>query len=113
MLPDVIELDELRTGERREGIFSGFMVLLQKMGLGVGLFLVGQALGLAGFIESVPGEPPPQQPDSALFAIRSAIGLLPMLFLIGGLIIAYFYPLTRDVHQQICLELAQKTNQDE
>lgn len=113
MLPDVIELDELRTGERREGIFSGFMVLLQKMGLGVGLFLVGQALGLAGFIESVPGEPPPQQPDSALFAIRSAIGLLPMLFLIGGLIIAYFYPLTREVHRQICLELAEKPNQDD
>ena len=113
MLPDVIELDELRTGERREGIFSGFMVLLQKMGLGVALFLVGQALGLAGFIESVPGEAPPQQPESALFAIRSAIGILPMLSLIAGLILAYFYPLSRDVHKQICLDLASKQNQDE
>lgn len=113
MLPDVIELDELRTGERREGIFSGFMVLLQKMGLGVGLFIVGQALGLAGFIESVPGEPPPQQPESALFAIRSAIGVLPMLSLIAGVVLAYFYPLSRDVHKQICLDLAEKQNQEQ
>ncbi|MFP4254489.1 MAG: MFS transporter [Halothece sp.] len=112
MLPDVIELDELRTGERREGIFSGFMVLLQKMGLGLGLFLVGQALGLAGFIESVPGEPPPQQPESALLAIRSAIGVLPMLSLMAGVILAYFYPLSRDVHKQICLDLAEKQNQE-
>lgn len=112
MLPDVIELDELRTGERREGIFSGFMVLLQKMGLGVGLFIVGQALGLAGFIESVPGEPPPQQPETALIAIRSAIGVLPMLSLIAGVVLAYFYPLSRDVHKQICLDLAEKQNQE-
>jgi GPH family glycoside/pentoside/hexuronide:cation symporter len=31
MMPDVIELDELQTGQRREGIFYGFMVLLQKV----------------------------------------------------------------------------------
>ncbi|AFZ44153.1 putative sodium/sugar (melibiose) symporter [Halothece sp. PCC 7418] len=111
MVPDVIELDELKTGQRREGIFYGFMVLLQKMGLALGLFLVGQSLEWAGFIESVPGQPPPQQPDSALFAIRIAIAPLPMVSLIGGLILAYFYPLTREVHQQICMELAEKREQ--
>ncbi|MBE9151691.1 MFS transporter, partial [Coleofasciculus sp. LEGE 07092] len=54
MMPDVIELDELNTGKRREGIFYGFMVLLQKVGLAVGLFVVGQALELSGFIETIP-----------------------------------------------------------
>lgn len=111
MVPDVIELDELETGQRREGIFYGFMVLLQKIGLALGLFLVGQSLEWAGFIESVPGQPVPEQPESALLAIRIAIAPLPMLSLIGGLILAYFYPLTREVHQQICLEIAQKQNQ--
>ena len=33
MVPDVIELDELETGQRREGVFYAFMVLLQKFGL--------------------------------------------------------------------------------
>lgn len=108
MVPDVIELDELKTGQRREGIFYGFMVLLQKMGLALGLFLVGQSLEWAGFIESMPNQPPPEQPESALLAIRIAIAPLPMLSLIGGLVLAYFYPLSKEVHEQICLELAEK-----
>lgn len=108
MVADVIELDELRTGQRREGIFYGFMVLLQKVGLALGLFLVGQALDLAGFIESAAGEPIPNQPESALLAIRIAIGPLPAIALLGGLILAYFYPLTREVHDEARLRLAER-----
>ncbi len=56
MIPDIIELDELQTGQRREGIFYGFMVLLQKFALAFGLFLVGQILQQAGFIERAAGQ---------------------------------------------------------
>ena len=108
MMPDVIELDELQTGQRREGIFYGFMVLLQKVGLAIGLFIVGQALELAGFIETVSGQPAPTQPTSALLAIRLAIGPLPTLALIFGLILAYFYPITREVHAEILLKLKER-----
>lgn len=108
MMPDVIELDELNTGQRREGIFYGFMVFLQKLGLALGLFLVGQALDIAGFIETVPGQPAPTQPDSALLAIRIAIGPLPTIALIGGLVLAYFYPITREVHAEILLKLKER-----
>ncbi len=108
MMPDVIELDELQTGQRREGIFYGFMVLLQKVGLAIGLFIVGQALGVAGFIETIPGQPAPIQPNSALLAIRIAIGPLPTLALIFGLILAYFYPITREVHAEILLKLKER-----
>ena len=80
MIPDVIELDELQTGQRREGIFYGFMVLLQKFGLAFGLFLVGNALQVSGFKESVAGSPLPIQPESALFAIRIAVGHTYSLF---------------------------------
>ncbi|MDV3000141.1 MAG: hypothetical protein N5P05_001747 [Chroococcopsis gigantea SAG 12.99] len=108
MVPDVIELDELKTGQRREGTFYAFMVLLQKFGLALGLFLVGIALDLAGFKAQVPGGPIPVQPDSALWAIRMAIGPLPAIFLLISLVLAYFYPLTRTVHAEILLQLAQK-----
>ncbi len=105
MVPDVIELDELQTGQRREGIFYGFMVLLQKFGLALGLFLVGAALEASGFIESIPGQPIPTQPDNALLAIRIAIAPLPAIILIIGLVLAYFYPITQEVHQEIMLKL--------
>lgn len=105
MIPDVIDLDELNTGQRREGVFYAFMVLLQKVGLALGLFLVGQALNFAGFISTVSGEAAPVQPDSALLAIRLAIGPIPTVFLIVGIILACFYPITQAVHGEILLKL--------
>ncbi|HAC63849.1 MAG TPA: MFS transporter [Cyanothece sp. UBA12306] len=112
MVPDVIELDELETGQRREGIFYAFMVLLQKFGLALGLFLVGIVLQTAGFIERVPGSAIPVQPESALLAIRLAVGPLPAIILIVGLVLAYFYPITREVHAEIRLKLQEKHNRE-
>ena len=110
MIPDVIELDELNTGQRREGIFYSFMVLLQKFGLALALFLVGIALEWSGFIERPPGGEIPVQPDSALLAIRIAIAPLPTIVLILGLILAYFYPITKEKHAEIRLKLQERKN---
>ncbi|XFA74159.1 MFS transporter [Thermosynechococcaceae cyanobacterium Okahandja] len=112
MIPDVIDLDELNSGQRREGVFYAFMVLLQKIGLALGLFLVGQALEWAGYISSVAGQPPPVQPESALLAIRVAIGPLPTLCLMVGLVLAYLYPITESVHQEILLKLHAQRQKD-
>jgi GPH family glycoside/pentoside/hexuronide:cation symporter len=108
MIPDVVELDELKTGQRREGIFYSYMVLLQKMALAIGLFLVGQILQFSGFIQSLPGQPEPVQPESALLAIRLLIGPVPTVILTLGLVLAYFYPITREVHADILLKLQER-----
>ncbi len=105
MIPDVIELDELETGQRREGVFYGFMVLLQKVALALGLFLVGQALEVSGFLKTTAGQAAPVQPDSALFMIRLMVGPVPAVVLIIGVILAYFYPITREKHAEILLRL--------
>jgi len=110
MMPDVIELDELRTGQRREGIFYGFIILLQKIGIAIGLFLVLQALNWAGYIPSS-GDSVPTQPQSALLAIRLAIGPLPTLCLIIGIVLAYFYPITREIHAETLLRLKERREQ--
>jgi GPH family glycoside/pentoside/hexuronide:cation symporter len=109
MIPDIIELDELQTGQRREGIFYGFMVLLQKFGLALGLFLVGNTLQAYGFKEAVIGQSSlPVQPESALLAIRIAVGPIPTVCLIAGLVLMYFYPITREMHAEIMLKLQEK-----
>ena len=105
MIPDVVDLDELNTGKRREGIFYSFMVFMQKLGLALALFLIGVALEWSGFIKQVPGEAVPVQPESALFAIRVAIAPLPTAFLIIGLILTYFYPITKEAHADILRQL--------
>ena len=103
MLPDVIELDELQTGKRREGIFYAFMSLLQKLGLAGGLFLVGAALNWAEFVADQT-----TQPESALLAIRAFMGPVPLLLLSCGLVLCYFYPITRTVHAEILLKLVEQ-----
>ncbi|HEY9881418.1 MAG TPA: MFS transporter [Leptolyngbyaceae cyanobacterium] len=103
MLPDVIELDELQTGQRREGIFYAFMTLLQKVGLAGGLFLVGAALQASGFVAANT-----EQPESALTAIRFFMGPVPMLLLIGSLVLTWFYPITREIHAEVLLKLAER-----
>jgi glycoside/pentoside/hexuronide:cation symporter, GPH family len=108
MIPDVIELDELQTGQRREGIFYGFMVLLQKVALALGLFVVGWVLQKSGFLETVSGQPEPIQPESALWAIRMLVGPAPLVVLLIGLGLAYLYPITKEVHAEILLKLQER-----
>jgi GPH family glycoside/pentoside/hexuronide:cation symporter len=105
MLPDVIELDELRTGQRREGVFYGFMVFLQKLGLALGLFLVGLVLELQGFDERASIG---QQPESALTAIRVMIGPVPTVVLLCGIVLTAFYPITRQKHQETLAALKER-----
>ena len=107
MLPDVIELDELETGKRREGVYYGFFVLLQKLGLALGLFLVSQALSVAGYITPPPGATTAiVQPDSALLAIRLMIGPIPALILAAGIFLVYKFPITKAGHEETLRQLA-------
>ncbi|MEO1620774.1 MAG: MFS transporter [Cyanobacteria bacterium J06632_3] len=108
LMPDVIDLDELNTGQRREGTFYSFMTLLQKLGLALGLFLVGAALKAAGFIRVLPGEALPAQPESAQNAIRLFMGPVPLLFVICAAVLVFFYPLTREAHAEVMLKLAER-----
>ena len=80
----------------------------KKIGLALALFLIGIVLEAAGFAEQIPGQPIPPQPESALLAIRLAIAPLPALTLVIGIILAYFYPITREVHAQIRLQLSER-----
>jgi glycoside/pentoside/hexuronide:cation symporter, GPH family len=108
MLPDVIELDELNTGQRREGIFYSFIVFVQKICLGIAINVILQRLGTAGYIKPTTEIAIPIQPNSVLDVIRFSIGPIPAIALICGLVLAYFYPLTREVHAEILLKLKQR-----
>ncbi|KAB8332458.1 MFS transporter [Scytonema tolypothrichoides VB-61278] len=113
MLPDVIELDELKTGQRREGIFYSFIVFAQKICLGIAVNIVLQQLGNAGYIRPTNEIPITIQPDSVLEVIRFSIGPIPAIALICGLVLTYFYPITREMHAQILLQLQERQNKVE
>lgn len=100
MLGEVVDEDELRTGERREGIFTGFLTFLRKLGGASGVALAALVLELAGFEG---GTPPP---ESAVRAIRLVTSLGPALFLGLAAAIAAGYPLGRAAHDEILARLA-------
>ncbi len=105
MIPDVVELDELRTGRRREGSFYSFAAFFQKLGTGAAIWALGQALAVSGYIIPTAGQPLPQQPAAAVNAIRTAMGAAPALLLVLAVACAIKFPITRESHQALREEL--------
>jgi GPH family glycoside/pentoside/hexuronide:cation symporter len=108
MLPEVIDWDELTTGQRREGLFYSILMFIYQITFAVGLFLVGQWLDWSGFQAAIPGPIKLIQPHSALVAIRQAIVILPTTALIISLILTYFYPINSRVHQYTIVKLKKR-----
>ena len=49
MLTDVYDIDEIRTGKRREGLYSGMTTFLRKFASGIAVLLMGFGLQALGF----------------------------------------------------------------
>jgi GPH family glycoside/pentoside/hexuronide:cation symporter len=108
MLPDVVELDELETGQRREGIYYGFFVFLQKLGISLGLALSNFALEAAGYINAEDLTNLPQQPTAVLTALRIFVSFVPAVILLISFPIVRRYPITREKHAEILAAIAAK-----
>lgn len=110
ILPDVIDWDELRTGRRQEGIYYGIRTLIRKLtGAGV-IFVTLQILGWSGYHAPPDGVTQYQQPESALFMIRAMDSFIGAGILVGTIILAWSYPLTREKYQRIQKLLAVRKN---
>lgn len=108
MVPDVVEYDELRTGQRREGSYYAFASFFQKLATGVALWGIGLALAYTGYITPQPDMPPPVQPQEAINAIRFFIGPLSAVLLSLAMLFAWKYPITRESHKATLQELADR-----
>jgi GPH family glycoside/pentoside/hexuronide:cation symporter len=95
----VIEVDELETGQRREGAYYGFLVFLQKGGTAITLAMVQWILHLTGYVPG--GEQTPQ----VLLAIRLMFGLLPGVLLAISMFLAWRFPFDRAGHAALRVKL--------
>lgn len=108
MVPDVVEDDEARCGQRREGSYYAFASFFQKLATGAALWMMGMALARTGYVTPVSGQALPVQPESAVEAIRLFVGPVPAVLLAGAMIFAWFYPITRESHQATLEQLAER-----
>jgi sugar (glycoside-pentoside-hexuronide) transporter len=100
MLGEVIDEDDLATGERREGIYNGIFTFLRKLAGALAVFLALGLLDVLGFQRG--GE----QSETVRQAIRWMTALSPALFLVVGVALLWRYPLTRQAHAEIRARLA-------
>ena len=108
IFPDVIEWDELRTRRRHEGIYYGAKNFIRKLTGAVAIFFALQVLGWFGYQSPPEGAIQFSQSEATLTAIRLLTGPMGALFLLSAIVMAWFYPLTRERHARIRRLLAHR-----
>jgi len=88
ILADTVDLDELRTGRRREGIYSAVYAFLMKLIGSSTVLLTGFCLHWIGFDEKAT-----VQTESSMFKMRLALLALPIISVVLASLLLWFYPL--------------------
>jgi len=101
MIGDVTDEDEVRTGQRREGMYFGVYTLSLKLVNSLGLLWTGFGLALVGYV------PNAEQSMQTLWGMR-LIQALPELINLSGLWFMHRYPLNRARLEEIHRELANR-----
>ena len=83
LLPDAIDEDP----EKSSGIYTAWMVLIQKIGIGISVQLLGLLLSLSGYStpEQCNTNDCLQQTELTQITIRICIGLIPIILILLGL----------------------------
>jgi sugar (glycoside-pentoside-hexuronide) transporter len=95
MIPDVTEVDEYKTGQRREGLYYGFASFVQKASCAIALGINGIILNWTGYVPGIP------QSHDTLFGIKLLYGWGTAFFLIISIILCFLMPLTREKHRAL------------
>jgi GPH family glycoside/pentoside/hexuronide:cation symporter len=88
-LGDIVDYDELQTGQRREGSFSACQSWISKLGIALGVGASGWILQFTGFDSKLPA-----QSEHAIFMIRILLSGIPVIGLVLALIAILRFPLT-------------------
>lgn len=86
MTPDVIDLDELEKGERREGIFGAVYWFMVKMGFAFTGLLASVILALVGFDSEIEKQTP-----ESITGLRLAFSIVPILATLAAIWIMKSY----------------------
>jgi GPH family glycoside/pentoside/hexuronide:cation symporter len=89
VIADVIDYDELETGQRREGSFAACQSWITKVGIALGVGSSGWILQFTGFDSKLPA-----QSEHAIFMIRILLTGIPVLGLFIALLVVLRFPLT-------------------
>jgi oligogalacturonide transporter len=115
IFPDIPDVHELVTGERREAMYSSLVTLFRKFSSALALFAVSNVIGWAGYVRPIEqvvngAATLVDQPQSPTFllALRLILTVLPIALLAGAMYFAARYPLTPALHARMNAVLAKQ-----
>lgn len=97
---DLVELDEFKTGERRESIITALPQLIQKFGSAFGILMAGQLLSAYGYDSSqdIAGQESLIKvvtDEKIINGMENISTVIPAAFLAVSILALMFYPMTR------------------
>ncbi len=90
LFAEIIDDDHVRTGVRREGSFYGMNALVMRLSIVIQGLLTAFIWKQTGYVEGAA-----TQTASAVFGIRSLMGLVPLVFAIIAILVLFFYPIDK------------------
>jgi len=97
---DVPDVDELYSGERREGIYSGMFMFMRKLSSALGIFLVSNLIDWAGYLAPIEGIQQ-EQSDNFILVLRVIFMVIPVVFLALCIFFSVRYAMTPKLHQRL------------
>ena len=95
MQADVIDYDELYTGKRREAQYGAMWSIMSKFMIIPSMSMPLAILASVGYVPNI------EQTETVQFTIRAIFGLAPATTAVIAFVIAWRYPISRQVHQLI------------
>lgn len=103
MTSDVIDIDELNTGKRREGIFGAIYWWMVKFGLAIAGLLSGAILSIIHFKSGAA-----TQTYETMFELRLFFSAIPVLGTLAAIWVMRNYDVTEEKSREISAELAKR-----
>ncbi|MCK5788346.1 MAG: MFS transporter, partial [Chlamydiia bacterium] len=108
MQADVVDYDELKTGERREGGFSSVYSWVLKLSFMAGFLISGPLLELTGFDAETINTISPEELDAVYTNMRIGYMVIPIFSLTVALIFLSKFPITAKKAQEIRVQLEER-----
>jgi sugar (glycoside-pentoside-hexuronide) transporter len=102
MIADTVEVDEFKTGQRREGVYFSVASFVQKIGIAFILWGTGALLEWSGYV------PKAEQNAVTILAIRSLISWIPAVLIAISTVFALLNTMTKEKHALLRKAIASK-----
>lgn len=108
MIYDVCGLDELASGEQRQGMIVSLQSIAESIADGSGVLVLGFILEFAGFDDTVA-----VQTEAALVWVKNCLTLVPALLMILAVLMVVKYPITKKNYSAVLNALERKRSGEE